>query len=108
LRLPNLEYQVSVFIYPRNRVAQLHPKALSSLFVASYDSQGDGGGIRTLLHTGSVIASNLTFVAVFSGGRREVGRRESDDTPPSGAETYPQISFQSTNFYEISYECHMA
>jgi hypothetical protein len=27
-------------------VAQLYPRALGSLFVASYDSQGYGGGIR--------------------------------------------------------------
>jgi hypothetical protein len=46
---PNLEGQVPVFISPRNRVAQLYPKALGSLFVAS-DSQGYGGGIRTRLH----------------------------------------------------------
>jgi hypothetical protein len=37
---------------PRNRVAQLYPQALGSLFVASYDSQGYGGGIRTRLHAG--------------------------------------------------------
>jgi hypothetical protein len=33
-------------------VAQLYPRALGSLFVASYDSQGHGGGILTSLHTG--------------------------------------------------------
>jgi hypothetical protein len=38
----NLEGQIPVFISPRNRVAQ----ALGCLFVASYDSQGYGGGIR--------------------------------------------------------------
>jgi hypothetical protein len=47
---PNLEGQVPVFISPRNRVAQLYPRALGSLFVASYDSQGSGGGILTHLH----------------------------------------------------------
>jgi hypothetical protein len=31
-------------------VAQLYPQALGSLFVASYDSQGYDGGIRTRLH----------------------------------------------------------
>jgi hypothetical protein len=36
-----------------NRVAQLYPRALGSLFVASYDSQGYGGGIITRLHTAS-------------------------------------------------------
>jgi hypothetical protein len=49
---PNLEGQVPVFIYPRNRVAQLYPQALGSLFNASCDSQGYGGSIRTRLHTG--------------------------------------------------------
>jgi hypothetical protein len=43
---PNLEDQVSVFISPRNRVAQFYPQALASLFVTSYDSQGYGGSIR--------------------------------------------------------------
>jgi hypothetical protein len=33
-------------------VAQLYPQTLGSLFVASYDSQGYGGGILTSLHTG--------------------------------------------------------
>jgi hypothetical protein len=37
---------------PRNRVTQLYIQALGSLFVASYDSQCYGGGIRTRLHTG--------------------------------------------------------
>jgi hypothetical protein len=50
LRLP----QVPVFISPRNRVAELYPQALGSLFIASYDSQGSGGGILNRLHTGSV------------------------------------------------------
>jgi hypothetical protein len=42
---PNLEGQVPVFISPRNRVAQLCPQALGSLFIASYDSQGYGRGV---------------------------------------------------------------
>jgi hypothetical protein len=45
---PTLEVQVSVFIFPRNTVAQLYPLPLGSLFVAQYDSQGYGGGIPTL------------------------------------------------------------
>jgi hypothetical protein len=32
-----MEGQVPVFISPRNRVAQIYPRALSSLSVASYD-----------------------------------------------------------------------
>jgi hypothetical protein len=35
-----------------NRVAQLYPRALGSLSVASYDSQGYGGGIVTHLYKG--------------------------------------------------------
>jgi hypothetical protein len=42
---PNLEGQVPIFISPRNRVAQLYPQALDSLFVAFYDSHGYGAGI---------------------------------------------------------------
>jgi hypothetical protein len=33
-------------------VAQLYPRALGSLFVTSYDSQGYGGGILTRHHMG--------------------------------------------------------
>jgi hypothetical protein len=33
-------------------VARLYPQALGFIFVASYDSQGYGGGIRPHLHTG--------------------------------------------------------
>jgi hypothetical protein len=47
---PNLEGQIPTFKYPRSRVTQLHLQALGSLFVASYDSQDYGGGIRTRLH----------------------------------------------------------
>jgi hypothetical protein len=43
---------VPVFVSPRNRVAQLYPQALDSLFVDSYDSQSYGGGILNRLHTG--------------------------------------------------------
>jgi hypothetical protein len=34
-------------------VARSYSQALGSLFIASYDSQGYGGGIRTRIHTGS-------------------------------------------------------
>jgi hypothetical protein len=55
---PNLEVQVPIFISPRNRVAQLYPQALGSLFAASYSSQGYGGGIRTRLHVWSLLNQN--------------------------------------------------
>jgi hypothetical protein len=50
---PDLEDQVPVFMCPSDTVAQLHPQAPGSLFVAFYDSQGCGGGILTRLHTGT-------------------------------------------------------
>jgi hypothetical protein len=40
LRLPQPGGPGSLIYIPRNRVAQLYPRALGSLFVASYDSQG--------------------------------------------------------------------
>jgi hypothetical protein len=49
---PILEGQVPVFISPRTRAAQVYPQALFYKFVASYDSQGYVGGIRTRLHAG--------------------------------------------------------
>jgi hypothetical protein len=49
---PNLEGQVPVFIFPRNRVAQLYSQVLGVLFVASYYFQGYGGGIGPRLHAG--------------------------------------------------------
>jgi hypothetical protein len=51
-----------MYLSPRNRVAQLYPQALGSLFVNLYDLQGYGGGIWTCLHTGwtvSQIAAGL-------------------------------------------------
>jgi hypothetical protein len=53
----NLEGQVPVLVSPRKMVVQLYPKARGSLFIASYDSQGYGGGVRTRLDTG--ITSDL-------------------------------------------------
>jgi hypothetical protein len=45
---PNLEGQVPAFTSPRNKVAQLYPRALGSLYIVSYDSQGYSGGILSL------------------------------------------------------------
>jgi hypothetical protein len=46
---PNLEGQVPVRIYiPQEQGGTVIPQALSSIFVASYDSQGEG--IRPRLH----------------------------------------------------------
>jgi hypothetical protein len=49
---PNLEGQRPVFISFRKRLPLLYPKALGSLFVASYELQGYGGGTRPRLHKG--------------------------------------------------------
>jgi hypothetical protein len=49
---PNLEGQVPVFISPRNRVAQLYPRALGSLSVAPYDSRGLRWKYSKRIHTG--------------------------------------------------------
>jgi hypothetical protein len=66
----NLEGQVPVFISLRNRVAQLYPQALSSLFVASYDSQSASlGSLLYSLGANSTenIASNNPSVVVMGG-----------------------------------------
>jgi hypothetical protein len=63
----NLEDQVPVFISPMNRVTQLYPQALGSPFV-SYDSQGYGEGIRTLLHTGYNFSTSSWF-SLYSLGK---------------------------------------
>jgi hypothetical protein len=47
-----MERQVPVFISPRYKVARLDTQTLGSSFVASYDLQGYGAGIRTRLHAG--------------------------------------------------------
>jgi hypothetical protein len=62
----NLEGHVPVFISPRNRMAQLYPQALGSLFVAPYDSQGYGGGIRNHLHTSSSVWTPAPYLSWLS------------------------------------------
>jgi hypothetical protein len=56
---PELEGQVPLFISPRESVTRLYPQALGSLFVAFYDSQDYGGGIRLRLHTGHGFPDSL-------------------------------------------------
>jgi hypothetical protein len=49
---PVLLSQIPRTYTTENRADQLYPQALGYHFVASYDSQGYGGGILTRLHTG--------------------------------------------------------
>jgi hypothetical protein len=62
---PNLEGQVPVFISPRNRLAQLYPQPMGSLFIASYDSRGYGLGIPTCTDRIENTASNSSFIVAF-------------------------------------------
>jgi hypothetical protein len=50
----NLEDQVSVFMSPSDRVAQLYIQTLGSLFITFYNTQGYSGGVLTHLHMGCV------------------------------------------------------
>jgi hypothetical protein len=48
---------------PTWRVSWLYPQALRSLFIASYESQGYDGRIRTRLHAGQVgTRNNVTYL----------------------------------------------
>jgi hypothetical protein len=69
LRLPNLESQVPVFISPRNMLAQTYSRALCSLFVAFYDSQGYDGGILSRLHTGIMLSNEYTHRSMWITSR---------------------------------------
>jgi hypothetical protein len=64
----NLEDQVPVFISPRNRVAQLYSPVLGSFFLASYDSQHYGGGIRTRLYS---VTYSWLIMATLCGPHRK-------------------------------------
>jgi hypothetical protein len=68
---PNLVVQVLVFISPRNRVAQLNPQVLDSLFVSFCDSQGYGGGIRTSLHAGNWLSLTVLLITPWHGPHRK-------------------------------------
>jgi hypothetical protein len=82
--IPNLEGQVPVFISLRNRVAQLYPQALGSLFVTSYNSEGYGGGIPTCLH----VWIQVSKVKVKASLRLTVSQPDCLDVkPPPGAMT---------------------
>jgi hypothetical protein len=85
----NLGDQVPTFISPRNRVAQLYPQPLSSLFVASYDARRDGGGILTRLHTGINVYSTVYIHVIHELKTRFVRLF------PSNGRICPNISYIS-------------
>jgi hypothetical protein len=67
-------------LYPRNRVAQLYPHALGSLFFASYDSQGYEWSIRNSLHkgVGRLVKLLLVFVSTVIPGFSVLETRDED------------------------------
>jgi hypothetical protein len=52
---PSVKGQVPVFISPRNRVVQLYPRALDSVFVSSYDPQDYGGVFQPVSTNGKYL-----------------------------------------------------
>jgi hypothetical protein len=86
---PNLDGQVPVFISLRNRVAQLYPQELGSLFLASYYSQDYCGGIRNCLRARikDWVRVRITFQLTVSLSWRQT---------PWGSR--PEIFFSMTEF----------
>jgi hypothetical protein len=64
LRTPNMEGQVPVFISPKQG-GPVIPPGTGFPFVASYDSQGYGGGILTRLHTGTLIIAQFNVLSLI-------------------------------------------
>jgi hypothetical protein len=61
------------YICPRNRVTQLYPRALGSLFVVSYDLQQQRWRYWTRLYTGSLILRPKVSRPVCLGARPSFG-----------------------------------
>jgi hypothetical protein len=75
-------------------VAQLCPRALGSLSVASYDSHGCGGGILSRLHTGSYAMGIGTF---SPGVKRQ--EREANHSPETCAQVKKTWTYTATPPY---------
>jgi hypothetical protein len=67
--MTGLESQVSVFLFPRDMVAQLYSQTLSLFFVASYWPQGYVVGILTGLNTGMTLLSRAPCRMYSPSGR---------------------------------------
>jgi hypothetical protein len=69
---PNLEDQIPMFTSPKNKVAQLYPQALDSFLIASYDSQGyGGGGIPPASTRGTSLNISIVSTHTYSTDRIE-------------------------------------
>jgi hypothetical protein len=62
------------YLYSLGTVSRLHAHALGSLFVASYDTQGYGGGIRPRLHTGPINTSVLSAYKSYWTSQRQTAQ----------------------------------
>jgi hypothetical protein len=96
---PNMDSQVPIFMSPRNRVVQLYPCALSSLFISSYDTQGYGG-ILTCVHT------ELSFIlskSKLSYHWRSVNQSALVSGQPLGPVTNFSFSFTEIIFRHLEF-----
>jgi hypothetical protein len=62
----------SQYLYPSGTGWRNYTQALGSLFIASYDSQGYGGGIRISLHTGFKVKVKVKVTLRLAVYRRSV------------------------------------
>jgi hypothetical protein len=56
---------VLVCISPKKRVAQFYPQTLNFVFVAFYESQKYGGGVRTRLHAGWLLTGSCYNISAM-------------------------------------------
>jgi hypothetical protein len=81
------------FETPTTWRARLCPKAMGSLFVASYDSQGDGGGIRPRLHTGLLSRPAILVIQPRGGSNRKHRHNSSSIVVMDGCLAIARILF---------------
>jgi hypothetical protein len=71
---PDLKGQVPIFLFPRNRAAQLYPQALGSLSITAYDPQGYGGGILICLDAGTHLGKYIKSMSKLCYNDRSDGQ----------------------------------